>query len=152
MSYKVKTETRAKAFFGGFKAFITKGNIIDLAIAVIIGGAFGRIISSLVNDIIMPLITTLTGRANFTDLIWIVNGAEIRYGQFIQNTVEFLIIAFSIYLVVTLVIRREQFRKKVEALENPKEEAPKPVVIPEDIKLLTEIRDELKSLKENKKA
>ncbi|PKK94348.1 MAG: large conductance mechanosensitive channel protein MscL [Tenericutes bacterium HGW-Tenericutes-6] len=151
MSKKLKTDKKAKVFFSGFKVFITRGNIIDLAIAVIIGGAFGRIISSLVNDIIMPLITTLTGRANFTDLIWIVNGAEVRYGQFIQNIVEFLIISFSIYFVVTLVIKREQFRKKVEELENPKEEAPKPVVIPEDVKLLTEIRDELKSLNKTKK-
>ncbi len=151
MSKKLKTDKKTKVFFSGFKAFITRGNIIDLAIAVIIGGAFGRIISSLVNDIIMPLITTLTGRANFTDLIWIVNGAEVRYGQFIQNIVEFLIIAFSIYFVVTLIIKREQFRKKVEELENPKEEAPKPVVIPEDVKLLTEIRDELKSLNKTKK-
>ena len=152
MGNKVKTTTKAKAFIQGFKAFITRGNVIDLAVAVIIGGAFGRIISSLVNDIIMPLITTLTGQANFSDLIWIVNNAEIRYGQFIQNIVEFLIIAFAIYLAITLVLRREQFLKKAAEMEAPKEEAPKPVVIPEDIKLLTEIRDELKALKKEKKS
>jgi large conductance mechanosensitive channel len=142
-------QKKVKAFFDGFKAFITKGNILDLAIAVIIGGAFGRIIGSLVNDIIMPLITTLTGQANFVDLIWIVNGAEIRYGQFIQNIVEFLIIAFSIYLAITLVIRRQQFLAKVNELETTKVEEVKEVVIPEDIKLLTEIRDSLKEM--NKK-
>lgn len=142
-------QKKVKAFFDGFKAFITKGNILDLAIAVIIGGAFGRIIGSLVNDIIMPLITTLTGQTNFIDLIWIVNGAEIRYGQFIQNIVEFLIIAFSIYLVITLVIRRQQFLAKVKELETPIVEEVKEVVIPEDIKLLTEIRDSLKEM--NKK-
>ena len=139
-------EKKAKFFFKGFKEFITRGNIIDLAIAVIIGGAFGRIIGSLVNDIIMPLFTSLTGQANFTDLIWILNGAEIRYGQFIQNVFEFLIIAFSIYVVVTLTIKRKQFQKKMEESEMPKEE--KPVVIPEDIKLLTEIRDLLKKNEE----
>jgi len=143
-----KNKVKVKTFFNGFKAFITKGNILDLAIAVIIGGAFGKIIGSLVNDIIMPLITTLTGEANFVDLIWVVNGASIRYGQFIQNIVEFLIIAFSIYLVVTLIIRRNKFLAKVEELEKPKEEV-KEVIIPEDIKLLTEIRDSLKDL--NKK-
>ena len=145
MPKKVKTKTKAKAFFTGFKAFITRGNILDLAIAVIIGAAFGRIISSLVGDIIMPLITSLTGQANFTDLIWIINNAEIRYGQFIQTIVEFLIIAFSIYLVINLILRREQFLKKAADLEKPKEE-PKPAPIPEDIKLLTEIRDSLKAI------
>jgi large conductance mechanosensitive channel len=142
-------DKKVKAFFDGFKTFITKGNILDLAIAVIIGGAFGRIIGSLVNDIIMPLITTLTGQANFTDLIWIVNGAEIRYGQFIQNIVEFLIIAFSIYLVITLIVRRQQFLAKVSKADTLKVEEVKEVVVPEDIKLLTEIRDSLKEI--NKK-
>lgn len=135
-------EKKTKYFFKGFKEFITRGNILDLAIAVVIGGAFGRIIGSLVNDIIMPLVTSLTGEANFTDLIWILNGAEIRYGQFIQNVFEFLIIAFSIYFAVTLTIKRKQFQKKIEDAEKPKEE--KVVVIPEDIKLLTKIRDLLK--------
>jgi large conductance mechanosensitive channel len=139
-------EKKAKYFFKGFKEFITRGNVIDLAIAVIIGGAFGRIIGSLVGDIIMPLVTSLTGQANFTDLIWILNGAEIRYGQFIQNVFEFLIIAFSIYFVITLTIKRKQFEKKIIEAEKPKEE--KPVIIPDDIKLLTEIRDLMK--KQNK--
>jgi large conductance mechanosensitive channel len=141
MSKPIKTEKQVKHFFSGFKQFITKGNIIDLAIAVIIGGAFGKIIASFVNDIIMPLITTLTGKTNFTDLIWIINGAEIRYGQFIQNVFEFLIIAFAIYLVINLVIRRQAFLEKVEKIEAPKEE--KKIEIPEDIKLLTEIKNEL---------
>jgi large conductance mechanosensitive channel len=135
-------EKKTKYFFKGFKEFITRGNIIDLAIAVIIGGAFGRIIGSLVNDIIMPLITSLTGQANFTDLIWILNGAEIRYGQFIQNIFEFLIIALSIYFAVTLTIKRKQFEKKIQDSEKPLEE--KKVEIPIDTQLLTEIRDLLK--------
>ena len=138
---------RAESFVKGFKEFITKGNILDLAIAFIIGAAFKAIISSLVNDIIMPLINIISGKTTFTDLVWILNGSEIRYGSFIQNIVEFLIIAFSIYAAVTLVIRRKEFNERVQKESAPKvEEAPKPVVIPEDIKLLTEIRDELKEL------
>jgi len=145
MLNKVKSKNKTKTFLTGFKAFITRGNVVDLAIAVVIGAAFGRIISSLVGDIIMPLVTSLTGQANFTDLIWIVNNAEIRYGQFIQNIVEFIIIAFSIYLVINLVIRRNQFLKKAAEMDQPKE-APKPTSIPEDVKLLTEIRDVLKKI------
>lgn len=140
-------KTRAKTFFTGFKDFIAKGNILDLAIAFVIGAAFKAIVTSMVNDIIMPLITTLTGKANFNDLIWIVNSAEIRYGSFIQQIVEFMIIAFSIYAAVNLVIRRKEFNERVsKELAPVVEEAPKPVVIPEDIKLLTEIRNQLKEL------
>lgn len=138
---------RAHSFFSGFKEFISKGNIIDLAVAFIIGVAFKEIVTSLVNDIIMPLVTSLTGEANFTDLVWILNNAEIRYGTFIQQIIEFLIIAFSIYAAITLVIRRKEFNEKVKKDHAPKvEEEPKEVVIPEDIKLLTEIRDQLKEI------
>lgn len=139
-------KNRANTFFKGFKEFITKGNIIDLAIAFIIGAAFKSIITSLVNDIIMPLINTVTGNADFTELIWLVNGSEIRYGSFLQQVVEFLIIAFSIYAAVTLVIRRKEFNERIEKENAPKVEEVKEVVIPEDIKLLTEIRDQLKEL------
>jgi large conductance mechanosensitive channel len=137
---------RTGSFFKGFKEFITKGNILDLAIAFIIGAAFKSIITSLVNDIIMPLVNTLTGNADFSELIWILNGSEIRYGSFIQQIVEFLIIAFSIYTAVTLVIRRKEFNERVKKENEPKVEEVKEVVIPEDIKLLTEIRDQLKEL------
>ncbi len=138
---------RANTFFKGFKEFIAKGNIVDLAIAFIVGAAFRAIVTSLVNDIIMPLVATLTGEQNFTDLMWVVNNAEIRYGAFIQAIVEFLIIAFSLYAAVTLVIKRKEFNERVLKESAPKvEEAPKEVVIPEDIKLLTEIRDQLKEI------
>lgn len=136
---------RVKVFFEGFKAFISKGNIIDLAIAFIIGVAFKEIVTSLVNDIIMPLFASIAGESDFTNLIWVLNGSEIRYGAFIQSIINFLIIAFSIYLVITLAIRRKEFNEKVK-----KQEAPKPVVIPEDIKLLSEIRDELQKLNKRK--
>ena len=139
---------RFKVFFQGFKEFIGKGNIIDLAIAFIIGAAFKEIVTSLVNDMIMPLIASIAGESDFTNLMWILNGSEIRYGAFIQAVVNFLIIAFSIYTAVTLVIRRKQYEERLKKEDQVEE--PKPVVIPEDIKLLTEIRDQLLQLNKDK--
>lgn len=118
-----------------FQAFISKGNVIDLAVAVIIGGAFGAIITSLVNDLLMPLIGIIIGGVNFTGLILKVGSAELAYGNFIQAIVNFLIIAFALFMIVRSVNR---FQKKEEA---------KPAAPPEppaDVKLLTEIRDLLK--------
>lgn len=127
-----------------FKEFAFKGNVLDMAIGVIIGGAFGNIVTSLVKDMIMPIISILTGGINFTDLKFIItpkNGdmAEnaIAYGSFIQNVVNFLIIAFCIFLFVRLI---EKFKKKEEV----KIEAPKKA---DDIVLLEEIRDLLKAKK-----
>lgn len=127
-----------------FKEFAFKGNVLDMAIGVIIGGAFGKIVTSLVNDMIMPIISILTGGINFTNLKFIItpkNGdmAEnaIAYGSFIQNVVNFLIIAFCIFLFVRLI---EKFKKKEEV----KIEAPKKA---DDIVLLEEIRDLLKAKK-----
>jgi large conductance mechanosensitive channel len=83
-----------------FKAFVMRGNVIDLAIAVIIGGAFGKIISSLVNDIIMPLIGLIIGGVDFTGLAFTVGSAKVTYGNFINNVIDFLIIALVIFLMV----------------------------------------------------
>jgi large conductance mechanosensitive channel len=83
-----------------FKAFVLRGNVLDLAVAVIIGGAFGKIISSLVNDIIMPLIGIVMGGVNFTELTVTVGTAVVKYGTFIQTIVDFLIVAFVIFLIV----------------------------------------------------
>lgn len=83
-----------------FKDFIMRGNVIDLAVAVIIGGAFGKIVASLVNDVIMPLIGLLMGGVNFSGLSVTIGEAAIKYGQFIQTIVDFLIIAFVIFLMV----------------------------------------------------
>lgn len=127
-----------------FKEFAVKGNVLDLAIGVVIGGAFGKIVTSLVNDIIMPLATFLTGGVNFTYLKFTIKEAHgsvpavtLNYGNFIQNTIDFLIITFSIFLFVKLInkLKRE---KKVEAVE---EETPKPSP---EVLLLEEIRDLLK--------
>jgi len=127
-----------------FKEFAFKGNVLDMAIGVIIGTAFGKIVTSLVNDMIMPIISILTGGINFTDLKFIITPKHgdmaenaIAYGSFIQNVVNFLIIAFCIFLFVRLI---EKFKKKEEV----KIEAPKKA---DDIVLLEEIRDLLKAKK-----
>lgn len=126
-----------------FKAFVMKGNVLDLAVAVIIGGAFGKIVASFVNDMLMPLVGTMLGQSAMEDLKYIIRPetegtAElaIRYGAFTQSVVDFLIIAAVLFLIIRFA---ESFRKKEEAPEP----APAPE-IPQDIQLLTEIRDLLK--------
>jgi large conductance mechanosensitive channel len=118
-----------------FKEFAMKGNVLDLAVAVIIGGAFGKIITSLVQDLIMPLVGLLLGGLDFPGLQWQVNSAVIKYGAFIQSLVDFLIIAFAIFLVVKAANRRKNKEDK------PAEEAPPPS---DEVVLLTEIRDLLR--------
>ncbi len=134
-------------FIQDFKAFALKGNVVDMAVGVIIGGAFGKIVTSLVNDVIMPPISMLTGGMNFTDLKWVLssavmNGEEVvkpevalNYGNFIQTAFDFLILAFVIFLMI----------KALMAAKKKEEEAPAaPEATPADIELLTEIRDLLK--------
>jgi large conductance mechanosensitive channel len=129
--------------FNEFKKFAFKGNVIDLAVGVIIGGAFGKIVTSLVNDLIMPIIGIFFGGINFSDLKYVIapaNGdiaeAAIRYGAFIQSIVDFLIIAASIFLFVKLISKT---KKKEPA-------PPPPVPVPsKEEALLTEIRDILKT-------
>ena len=130
--------------FDEFKAFVMRGNVVDLAVGVIIGGAFGKIVTSLVNDIFMPIIGMILGNVDFTSLeIKLgepVEGAEqaaIRYGAFIQEIVNFLIIALCIFMVI----------KVINKLQKKKEEAPAPAPEPtkEEV-LLTEIRDALNKI------
>ncbi len=97
-----------------FKEFATRGNIIDLAVGVVIGGAFQAIINSLVSDIIMPSISIFTGKVDFSDMMFTVEGASIKYGNFITAIVNFLIIAFSIFLVVRYI---NNFNKKMENIK-----------------------------------
>ena len=132
--------------FDEFKAFVMHGNVVDLAVGVIIGGAFGKIVTSLVNDIFMPIIGMILGNVNFTSLeIKLgepVEGAEqaaIRYGAFIQEIVNFLIIALCIFMVI----------KVINKMQKKKEEAPAPAPEPtkEEV-LLTEIRDALNKMAE----
>ncbi|MEH7253115.1 large-conductance mechanosensitive channel protein MscL [Neobacillus niacini] len=116
-----------------FKKFAMRGNVIDLAVGVIIGGAFGKIVSSLVADIIMPLITILVGAVDVKDLAW----GPLKYGVFFQSIIDFLIIAFSIFLFIKFLTR---FKKK--------EEVKVEVKIDKQEVLLTEIRDLLKAEKD----
>jgi len=121
-----------------FKEFISRGNVIDLAVGVIIGGAFGKIVSSLVDDIIMPIIGIIIGGLDFSQLSVSVGEATIAYGAFIQSIVDFFIIALCIFLIIKLINR---FRKKKEApVEEPKEPEPSREEL-----LLAEIRDLLKN-------
>ncbi|MBG9770525.1 large conductance mechanosensitive channel protein MscL [Bacillus vallismortis] len=119
-----------------FKAFAMRGNIMDLAIGVVIGGAFGKIVTSLVNDIIMPLVGLLLGGLDFSGLSFSFGDAVVKYGSFIQTIVNFLIISFSIFIVIRIL---NGLRRKKEAEEEAAEEAPDA-----QEKLLKEIRDLLK--------
>lgn len=131
-------------FLQDFKEFAMKGNIVDMAVGVIIGGAFGKIVSSLVNDIIMPVVGVATGGVDFKDMSYelkeatvdaagnAVDAVTLNYGMFVQNIVDFLIIAFSIFVALRVIMR---FKKKSE--EAP---APAPEPSKEEV-LLTEIRD-----------
>lgn len=128
-----------------FKEFALKGNVVDLAVGVIIGAAFGKIVSSLVNDILMPILSILTGGINFSDLKIILrntNNAKhlaevsLNYGMFIQNIIDFLIIAFSIFLMVKTMNKLTRKKPKEEVKKKTQEE------------ILTEIKDILKEIKE----
>lgn len=136
-----------------FKSFAMKGNVIDLAVGVIIGGAFGKIVSSVVADVIMPPIGLLVGGVNFTDLKWVMKAAEVgadgkeaaavtlNYGNFLQATFDFIIIAFSIFMFIKLI---NKMSRKQEAVEQTP--PPPPAPSKEEL-LLTEIRDLLKEKK-----
>ena len=129
-----------KGFIDEFKAFAVKGNVIDLAVAVVIGAAFGKIVTSLVENIITPIIGALMGGKNFSGLAYTLGNAEITYGVFIQSIIDFLIVAFFIFLAVKAV------NKAQDAFDGEEEEAvpetpPEPS---EEVKLLREIRDSLK--------
>lgn len=143
-----------------FKKFAFKGNVVDMAVGVVVGGAFSKIVTSLVNDIIMPAISKLTGGANFADLKYIITPADeaagiaeaaIKYGAFIQNIVDFFLIAISVFLFVKLIsMGREKMEAKKKAEEaaaaaaKAAEEAAKPKA-PTQEELLAEIRDLLKN-------
>ncbi len=153
-----------KKFFADFKAFIMKGNIIDMAVGVVIGGAFGKIVTSLVNDIITPLVSILTGKVSLTELKWVINEAvldeagavvtpelALTYGNFLQNIIDFFIIAASIFIVLRVMVatqkkleslkKKEEEEKKEEAPEEPKET---------ELSVLCEIREMLKNQNEEK--
>lgn len=137
-------------FFKEFKDFAMKGNVIDMAVGVIIGAAFGKIVSSLVDDIIMPLVGVATGGMNFTDYKWVIqkavmDGQEVlkpevtmNWGSWVQTIVDFVIVAFCIFVAIKFM---NNLRKRKDAEEVP---APAPEPTKEEV-LLTEIRDLLKN-------
>jgi len=150
-----------KKFFSDFKAFAMKGNIIDMAVGVVVGGAFSKIVTSLVSDIISPLISFATGKVMLSDLKWVISAAQfdaagveikpesaLMYGSFIQTIIDFLIIAFSIFIVLRVIMNAE---KKLEELAKKKEEevveeAPAAPAEPveDELAVLKEIRELLK--------
>ena len=131
-------------FIKEFKEFAMKGNVMDMAVGVIIGAAFGKIVSSMVDDILMPLVGMVTGNVDFTNLAFQIGEGEdaavLKYGNFIQNTVDFIIVAFCIFLMLKAINKLN--RKKEEPAPEP--EAPKG---PTQEELLAEIRDLLKEKK-----
>lgn len=134
-------DEKKKGFIAEFKEFISRGNVLDMAVGVIVGGAFTAIVTSLVNDILMPLIGLLTGGADFSSLkvtvgnpIGDVAPATINYGMFIQQVVNFLIVTFVIFAVIKSI---NKFRRKDEPAEEPEPESE----TPEEVLLMREIRD-----------
>jgi len=130
-------------FISEFKEFAMKGNVMDMAVGVIIGGAFGKIVSSLVDDILMPLVGMITGNVDFTTLAFQIGEGEgaavLKYGNFIQNTVDFIIVAFCIFLMLKAINKLN--RKK----EEPAPAEPAAPAGPTQEELLAEIRDLLKN-------
>jgi len=141
---KARKEAKAKAgkLHNEFKEFIMQGNVVDLAVGVIIGGAFGKIVTSLVDDILMPIIGMIIGGLDFSKLSINVLDAKVMYGSFIQNVIDFLIVAFCIFIFVKIVngfTNKLKKQKEEEAKEEPKKS--------EEVVLLEEIRDLLKNKK-----
>ena len=118
-----------------FKEFISKGNVIDLAVGVVIGGAFGKIVTSLVDDVLMPIIGMLTGGVDFNGLVAKVGDATVKYGTFIQNIIDFLIIALCIFCMI----------KAMNKLKKQEEPAPEAPAGPTTEELLADIKDILKN-------
>lgn len=124
-----------KNFVAEFKAFAMRGNVVDLAVAVVIGAAFGKIVSSLVENVVTPLIGVLLGGVDFTEWSFKVGDATVAYGVFLQSIFDFVVIAFAVFMAIKALSR---LQKKEEAAPS----APAPT--PEDIVLLREIRDSLR--------
>ena len=138
-----------------FKKFAFKGNIIDMAVGVVVGGAFGTIVSSLVNDIVMPIFGKLTAGMDFKSLKIVLSAATetkpeaaIMYGNFIQNVVSFLIIAFSMFAVITSFAKASAKAKKLMGEEEKAVEEPQAPKALTEVELLCEIRDLLKKEEE----
>lgn len=142
-----KIKAKRRGFIGEFKEFVNKGSVMDLAVGVVVGGAFTTIVNSLVNDIIMPIVSLVAGGINFTNLSIEINNffgtgdkATIAYGNFIQNVVNFLLIAFCVFLVVKAMNKMREKADKLKKKEEPATEE----TADESLEILKEIRDLLK--------
>lgn len=132
-----------------FKNFISRGNVVDLAVGVIVGGAFSKIVSSLVEDILMPVIGMILGGIDFTSLSITIGNAKIMYGCFLQNVIDFLIVAFCIFLLVKFINKISELGHKKEENQAEKEETEE--VEETELMILKEIRDSLKTSQKKKK-
>ncbi|MBR0380508.1 MAG: large conductance mechanosensitive channel protein MscL [Mogibacterium sp.] len=130
-----------KNFMKEFKEFISRGNVMDMAVGIIIGGAFTAIVTALVDSVLMPVIGALTGGHSVEQMSWKIGDASIGYGAFIQAVINFLLVAWVLFLII------KALNKAKAALTKPAEEAAEEEAVPEDIALLTEIRDLLKEKK-----
>ncbi len=126
-----------KETVSGFKQFILRGNVVDLAVGVVIGAAFGGLVESLVKDVLTPVIGAIAKVPDFSGLFFTINGSQFMYGSFLNHLISFLIVSVTIYFFVVVPINKLVMRSK-------KEEAVTPTVTPEDIVLLREIRDSLR--------
>ena len=139
-----------KKFLKEFKTFISRGNVLDLAVGLIIGNAFNTIVKSLVDDIFMPLIGIIIGGVNFTSLSLKIGDAAIKYGVFLQNIINFLATAFCLFIVVKFMNKFHEIKEAKEKNEKKKEEAKTEETKKNDeVVLLEEIRDLLKKQKKN---
>ncbi len=136
---KKKAEATVKKEVSEFKDFISRGNVIDMAVGVIIGGAFGKIVTSLVSDVLMPLVGIFLGGLDFSRLSIQINDATIAYGAFIQSIVDFLIIAICIFIMIKLFTAFKKKSQEEQVAESP--------VKSDEVILLEEIRDLLKKKK-----
>ncbi len=121
----------------GFKEFILRGNVVELAVAVVMGTAFGAIVNALVADIIMPLITAIFGKQDYGNLVWTLNKSQIYYGKFLTAVISFLLIAFAVYFFIVMPLNHfEKLRKRRQGIpEAPPAET--------EVELLAQIRDSL---------
>ena len=168
--YEAKAKSGISSFFADFKKFIAKGNIVDLAVAVVIGAAFNKIVSSLVNDIIMPLISLATGGASVSDWKWVIKDAvydasgnlvtaetALRYGVFMQSMIDFLIIALTIFVVLRIIVNSQRgmlgITKKLKKMHKDKQKGEVVEEKKEEVQVVTPVKiesqeDVLKDIRE----
>ena len=130
-----------KSFMKEFREFISRGNVMDMAVGIIIGGAFTAIVTALVDSILMPIIGAISGGLSVEQMSWKVGEASIGYGAFLQAVINFLLVAWVLFLII------KGLNKAKAALTKPAEETEEEEAVPEDVALLTEIRDLLKEKK-----